>query len=336
MLSQALGVLSVASILAVCLYRVVTLLLNTRAWQVLLPPSCRPSFRTLLRLRWMGEAINGLLPVGQVGGDVARARLIAARDVPPADAAAAMVVDLGAGVVTHVLFGFAGAVAFALQRGGLGGHGAGPGPARVSPSAAVTGLAFGGVILVAVILLLRETMARLLPWMIKRSHTGGRWAELAGGIARFEEALSDLLARRRALASAAGWHLAAWCSQIGETWILLAFFGAPPSLPEALAIEGLAAAVRGAAFFIPGGLGVQELTVVTLAMVLGVPPAPALAVGLAKRARELVIGLPGLLAWIVDERPALRRWQARVRAFAHLRELPPVPELREAGEGRDG
>jgi len=331
MLRQALGVLSVASIVAVCAYRLVTLVLNTRGWQVLLPPTCRPSFWRLLRLRWMGEAINGLLPVGQVGGDVARARLIAARGVPPADAAAAMVVDLGAGVVTQVVFGLAGGLAFALMRGGFASRGAAaPASGRLSPSTAVTGLAFGAVILVAVILLLREIMARLLPRLIERSRSGGRWAELASDIARFEEALSDLLARRRALASAVGWHLAGWCSQIGETWILLTILGVPCSLPAALAVEGLAAAARGAAFFIPGGLGVQEVTVVTLAVVLGVPPAPALALGMAKRARELVIGLPGLLAWLVDERPALRRWQARVRELAHLR------ELRHAEGGRDG
>jgi putative membrane protein len=308
MLNEAVHLLGVGSLSAVCAYRLVPLVLNTRSWQLLLPAAGRPRFVTLLRLRWMGEAINGVLPVGQVGGDLARAHLVAARGVHRADAAASMVGDLGTGIVTQAVFGIAGALALA----GAGATAVAPTGGRLSSRLAVTGLTAAAILVVAMVVLLRSGMSRLRQSVLLRS--SARWAALSGGLAHFEEALTKLLARRRALAGAFGWHLAGWFSQLGETWILLTLFGAPCTLSNALAIEGMGAAARTAVFFIPGGLGVQEVTVVTLSHMLGGGYEPALALGLAKRVRELALGVPGVLAWIVEERPALRRWHARLEA----------------------
>lgn len=64
--------------------------------------------------------------------------------------------------------------------------------------------------------------------------------------------------------------------------------------------ESLGQAVRAAAFAVPGALGVQEGGYVVLGGALGIPPDTCLALSLAKRAREILLGLPGLLAWRAD------------------------------------
>jgi hypothetical protein len=64
---------------------------------------------------------------------------------------------------------------------------------------------------------------------------------------------------------------------------------------HALMLESLGQAIRGAAFAIPGALGVQEGGYLLLAPLAGLPPDAALALSLAKRARELLLGVPGLL-----------------------------------------
>ena len=56
---------------------------------------------------------------------------------------------------------------------------------------------------------------------------------------------------------------------------------------------------RGA-FAVPGALGVQEGGYVMLGRVVGLGPETALALSLAKRVRELVLGVPGLIAWQLD------------------------------------
>jgi uncharacterized membrane protein YbhN (UPF0104 family) len=73
--------------------------------------------------------------------------------------------------------------------------------------------------------------------------------------------------------------------------------GNPISIAEALVIESLLHAIRGAAFAIPGALGAQEGGLVLLCSAFGIPPEQAIALSLVKRAADLVLGVPGLLGW---------------------------------------
>src|SRR5262245_45013793 len=63
-------------LLLASIYRVVPLAMNTASWRLLIPPAGRPRWGTTLRMRWIGESVNALLPVAQIGGDFARARLL--------------------------------------------------------------------------------------------------------------------------------------------------------------------------------------------------------------------------------------------------------------------
>lgn len=86
-----------------------------------------------------------------------------------------------------------------------------------------------------------------------------------------------------------------------EVWLALRFLGHPVDFGDALVLEGVNQALRAATFMIPGALGAQETGFVVLGSVLGVPTPVALSVSLCKRARELLVGLPALLAWQVGE-----------------------------------
>ncbi|MDQ2805136.1 MAG: hypothetical protein M3Y41_21590, partial [Pseudomonadota bacterium] len=71
------------------------LYLSGLAWRDLLPPGpLRPSAAGFWWLRWMREGINSLLPVAQVGGEVATGRRLAVRGVPAPLATAATTLDL--------------------------------------------------------------------------------------------------------------------------------------------------------------------------------------------------------------------------------------------------
>ena len=74
-------------------------------------------------------------------------------------------------------------------------------------------------------------------------------------------------------------------------------------------LKSLTGALRGAAFVVPSGWGVQEAGYVVLGGLIGLSPELMLAVSLATRARELLIGVPGLIAWQVAE----GRWLWRRR-----------------------
>jgi uncharacterized membrane protein YbhN (UPF0104 family) len=76
--------------------------------------------------------------------------------------------------------------------------------------------------------------------------------------------------------------------------------GHPVRYHEAVILESLAQTIRMAAFLIPGGLGVQEGTITLIGASLGIPVSQGLALSLARRARELMVGLPALLAWWIS------------------------------------
>ncbi len=86
-----------------------------------------------------------------------------------------------------------------------------------------------------------------------------------------------------------------------EICLALYFLGARVSLVDAVVVESLIQAVSSAAFFVPGGLAVQEGSFVLIGGAPGLDPSICLALAGARRIRDLVIFIPGLLAWQLAE-----------------------------------
>src|SRR5437868_2439173 len=81
-------------VLAVVAFHFIPLLIDALAWKVLFAKSARPRLRSLFWMRWAGEAISTLLPFAQVGGDIIRARIAAAKGSPMPLAAATVLADI--------------------------------------------------------------------------------------------------------------------------------------------------------------------------------------------------------------------------------------------------
>ncbi len=80
-------------------------------------------------------------------------------------------------------------------------------------------------------------------------------------------------------------------------WLAIRLLGGHIDLAGAIAIEAVLCALRSAAVFVPGALGVQEAGYALLLPLFGLSAEMGLAVSLLKRAREIVIGVPVLLMW---------------------------------------
>jgi putative membrane protein len=279
--------------------------------------------------RWIGESINTLLPVGQVGGDVIRGRLLR-RDLALADhlaktkaamsagsaapqgshghgieggvsVAATVVVDITLNLLAQLIFASPGV--FLLWRAQhLSGW-------QAIGCLLLAALPLGLVLLGQSPRVIRfgTALARRLG-LIKvasREHPSGGQG--------FDHAVRLLYRRHGTIAVTVLWHLLAWGCRAGEVWLVLWLLGSPVDLLEASVIESLLGAIRTAAFIMPAGLGVQEGALILLCGWVGVPTSSALALALIKRGRELAIGLPGLLAWMMAERRLGRRQRASLR-----------------------
>ena len=255
------------------------------AWWLLFPPAMRPSLGLCAGLRFVREGVNGLLPVAQVGGDIVGARLLAGLGTVPALAAASVVVDVMVQVGTQFLFTLAGLAALVA----LGGDST---IARVAGA----GLALMAPALAGFYLAQRGGAQRLIQAGLTRLAGDRAWTAL-GAVDDLYARLQALYARRAGLLLSGAVHLAAWLLGAAEVWVALYVMGHPVGVMEALVIESLSQAVRGAAFAVPGALGVQEGGLIVLCGLFGVPAEAALALSLVKRAADVLVGLPGLLVW---------------------------------------
>ncbi|MGH8261109.1 MAG: lysylphosphatidylglycerol synthase domain-containing protein, partial [Steroidobacteraceae bacterium] len=128
------------------------------------------------------------------------------------------------------------------------------------------------------------------------------WSRLASRAAEIDQAIERMYRRGRPAAASFLLSLAGWVVGTGEVLIALRLLGSPVGWLDALMLESLGQAIRGAAFAVPGALGVQEGGYLLLAPLAGLTPDAALALSLAKRARELLLAVPGLLYLHQSER----------------------------------
>jgi glycosyltransferase 2 family protein len=102
------------------LFHVVSMALNARAWQVLLPGRRRHSLLFFLWAVWLREAVNGLLPVARIGGEVVSGQLLIRHGLRPVMAVASLVVDMTVSLLSQFTFTLLG-LALLVARGAGGG-----------------------------------------------------------------------------------------------------------------------------------------------------------------------------------------------------------------------
>ena len=270
------------------------ILLTSLSWRALLPPGHRPPVPAMALLRWYRESANALLPAGALVGQAAAARLLSRRGIPGEMAGATATVDLTLEAVSQLFFTLAG-VALLL--------GAGEGEGLLGFAIAGFGIALGGA--AAMLVFQRNLPLALLERGLTR--LARRWPALRPEwIRELQTAILALHADWPRLAAATLWHTAAWLSGVLEVAGILWLMGHPVTLAEAMVIESLAQALRNAGFMLPGALAVQEGAIIGAAALVGVPPGLALGMALSRRAREVLLSLPGLLAWQRAEGMAMR------------------------------
>jgi putative membrane protein len=235
-----------------------------------------------------------LLPLSQIGGYVLGARAVSLAGVDGTIATAGTIVD-----VTLELFGQLAYTALGLSS-----------LIYVKPDAAIaTPVAIcltAAALLAAGFLVVQRRGFDLLDQSARMLGRG--WADkTAAGAAALHTALTAIYRRRGRVLSSFTLHLACWIASTLEAWVALRFAGASLGFATVLVIESLLYAARSVAFAVPNAVGVQEGAYILLGASFGLTPETALALSLLKRARDLTIGVPALIAWQLLESGRLWR-----------------------------
>jgi len=264
---------------AYCAWQVATFAILGVAWYAIAPPG-RKKLGHFIWGRMVRDAGASCLPFSQVGGFVMGARAVRLCGVPTAIATISTAVDLTAEFVAEILFLIIGLMIWLAKARDIN---------LVTPIAA--GLAASVLAGVLAMKLQSRSAALLVKFgrrMIGQFFTSDEIAD---------EELAEMYRHTGRLALGTFWHLIGWVAKGGGNWIAFQLLGAPVDLATALAIEALLHAMLAAAFVVPGFAGVQEAGYAGLGQLFGIAPEISIAVSLLRRARDLAVGIPILLAW---------------------------------------
>ena len=276
-------------LLLVVFTRIATVSVAGAGWWTLFPAPAPVGLRPAVFIRFIREAVNSLLPFTQVAGDIVGARLLTFWAVPGPLAAASIIIDVLVQAATLFLFTALGlAMLIAL------------GADETVVWIAATGLALAIPMLGGFYFVQRESGRRLFYYVLSRLKVDAKWGVL-GTVDAVYHSLSVIYARRSNIAASTQVHILGWLIGVGEVWFALAWMGHPVGIGDALVIESLTQAVRAGAFMIPSAIGAQEAGLILLCGIFGVPPDQALALSLIKRAADVIVGVPGLIALQIME-----------------------------------
>jgi putative membrane protein len=296
-----LGILALAGfgLLGVTLLHLVPLILDAGAIRVLEGGERAGAMLDAIRVRWIGESANSLMPAGAIGGPLLMIRQLTQRGEPAPAAVAAITVSTTLQSFAQVVFALMGVALMATHLTGIS--------ASASWSAVLIACACLIVPMVAFYTLQRRGLFAGVMRLGQRFAGARDWSHLVRHAEDIDAALAETYAHRAALWQSFALSLIGWLAGTAEVWLILRLLHSPVGWGDALMLESLGQAIRGAAFAIPGALGVQEGGYLLLAPLAGLRPDVALALSLAKRARELLLGVPGLIYLYFSERAFRRR-----------------------------
>jgi putative membrane protein len=301
-LTAVLATLALAGwgLIAVALFHLLPLVLDAAAIRVLLAAGVRRApLADALLARWIGESVNSLMPAGQIGGPLVMIRQLTQRGTPTADAAAAITVSTTFQTFAQIVFALMGVALLGEHAGHTS-----QGVAAATPVLLATSIL--ALLIAGFYVLQRRGLFGKVMRLALRFAGNRDWSLMPGRADAIDGAVQSTYGRRVPVAASFGLSLLGWVAGTGEVWLVLWLLGSAVSWSDALLLESLGQAIRGAAFAVPGSLGVQEGGYLLLAPLASLRPDVALALSLAKRARELLLAAPGLVYLHISEQ-ALRR-----------------------------
>ena len=295
-------------------FEIASLVAYAELTHTVLSPGAPDRFR-IFRINMWALAISHVLPGGTVPGTAASYRLLVESDVPGSTAAFGLATQgIGSALVLNVIFWLSLLISVPL-------HGYNP----LYGFAAILGVLllsiFGGLIL-----LLTRGEKQADRFLAKLAHRlPFVKAETITALAHNVADRLKVLSRNPELVYRAGiWAAANWILDAGSLYVFLFAFGVHLDPIDVLVAYGLAN-ILAVIPITPGGLGVVELTVVSILTGFGAPSAAATAGVLSWRLVNFWLPIPFGGASYLSFRFSKPRTPAPTPAAAPSPATPPVP-----------
>ena len=263
-----------------------SLIIAVISWYYLFPNKIIPPFKELFLALWIGRAINTLLPVATIGGEIAKARLLILWGKPATNVSASVLVDKtvqALALIPWAIIGVALLIYLAVD--------------NKLAMLLMLGTLLLGLGIIAFIFFQKAGIFSLVASMIGKFNTSDNWGEIKLKASDVDKFVNEIYSNKKRFTISIFWRTLGLILQTSEVWLGCYLLGYQISIIEALMLKSLTSIITDIAFIIPNGYGIQEGGYLMLGVLIGLTPEFSLALSLATRIRELIVDLPGLLYW---------------------------------------
>ncbi len=293
-IQQSLVAVGWARLAAICILQLVSVALCAGAWRQVARGA---NLGACFVARWIRDGSANLVGFIPAIGETISARALALLGAASAGgAAASTIVDVGVEALAQAVLTLAGLLLLLphlglVDRGRWG---------------LIVAAALAPILLVFWLGRHPKALALLERWALRIAE--GLAGTPKGGTWNLAEAVHAIYRMRWRVSAAFLLHLAAWMTGPVQVWLAVKVLQHPLDFGACVALYSLVFAARSAFFLVPWAAGVQEGGFLLVGAALGLTPAESIALSLILRARDVLIGAPGVLFWYVAEgRSRIRR-----------------------------
>lgn len=277
------------TILLMVLVQCFAILLCGISWRILFISRFRNIYLITLWARYLRDSVGNILAIIPATGEIAATRELTFHGVKPSTAAATLLVDITAELISQLAFILMGLIILL----------------KVNPESPVLrgfAIAFLFAIIGVALLLLaqRSGFIHFIERLPERLNFKRTWNTFPNEETLHPE-IQAIYNERWRLPTSIFIHTLGWLLSAFEIWIALLLLNEPITYLNSIGLQSLVFAVRTVAIFVPYGAGVQEGGYVVIGSLIGIEPHIAIALSLMRRAREIVLSVPGIIVWQIIE-----------------------------------
>ena len=260
------------------------LLPAAQSWRLLFGEHKPPGFQAALAATWIGRAVNNLLPVASIGGEIVKARLVHIWGTEGISAAASVMIDKASQALSLALWGMVGVICLSY----------------LTTESELALYATAGFFILAVctvifVVLQKMGMLGFLASLGGKLIKSEGWKEITFNAREIDIRINDIYRHKIKLVMALLLRMLYLVLQTGEVWLACLLLNHPIGLLEAVMLKSLTSTISDIAFVIPNAYGIQEGAFIIIGAIIGIPADVALIISLAIRIRDFILDPAGLL-----------------------------------------
>ena len=266
-----------------------TLYFDALSWKMLMKKNYLGTYWCFI-ITWVSQTGGKVMPTGNVTGEFIRMYLSVKKGMKFSEASSTVIGDLALAAFSLLLMSIFSLmiVIFSNQEFSI-----------IKGDNRYLGFSILFLILASMIfcIMIRK---RALKYLIRKSYKIVSFKmkkKLISNLIKFDFELYLLSFRLKTVFFALIVRALGWVGGAFEIFIFLLIIGVNVEIMDVVIIESFTAIMRAMAFFVPAGLGVQEFAFVLVGNFVGLTSPIAFAVAIGRRIRELLVGIPALLAW---------------------------------------